>query len=73
MITRNTSEITQTSSSSLSPSITNETVAANNANDLIASSLWGTPRTVILERESGKSVGISIVGMLMQYSCFFFF
>ena len=34
----------------------------NNANDLIASSLWGPLRTISLEREPGKSVGISIVG-----------
>ena len=32
------------------------------ANDLIASSLWGPMRVVSLEREPGKSVGISIVG-----------
>ncbi len=54
------SQISPTSSLSSSDQLKSDMSA--NANDLIASSLWGPPRTVILERESGKSVGISIVG-----------
>ena len=46
----------------LSSSSSTQLDLSTNANDLIASSLWGPLRTISLEREPGKSVGISIVG-----------